>query len=235
MAIQTVVFPWEPGMTTPTARLTLQSNPSTTFNSVTCIELANAPGIYVATFSSVGTGTYYLTPIENGTPVDGVGIVHDMSDIAATFYESELVPPGEATVDEDAIAQAVVDAIQAIPGFTIEVVSSVDDTGTIQVTQGDAYLAANSRNIAIELTGSLPSIEAVCTLRVFFGGTVTEYTGSRTVNSATSITLKFDLTGVQTAAMPVGTFQYEAEVTYASTSNKWTPSTGKFIVKGQLA
>jgi hypothetical protein len=145
-----------------------------------------------------------------------------------------LEAPVSVDVDEAAIADEVVAAIQAIPGFTVEVVSPVDDTGEIQVTQGDAYLEANSRNISITLTGSLPSLASACKFRVFFGGTVTEYDGTVEVVTPTNYKLKCDLTGVQTAAMPVGTFQYEVEVTYASTTNKWTPSTGKFIVKGQI-
>lgn len=121
-----------------------------------------------------------------------------------------------------------------LSGFTIEVISPTDSNGTIEVRQGDAYLAANSRNISIGLTGSLPSLESACTLRVFFGGTKTEYTGAITVNSATDYTLKFDLTGAQTAAMPAGVFSYEVEVTFASTTNKWTPSTGQFTVLSQI-
>lgn len=143
----------------------------------------------------------------------------------------------EATISEaaaDAIAAAVVDGIQAIPGFEVSVTSPTDSTGSIEVVQGDAYLEANSRHLSITLTGSLPSLETACKYRVFFGGTVTEYTGTVQVVSATNYRLKCDLTGTQTAAMPVGTFQYEVEVTYLSTTNKWTPSRGKFIVKGQL-
>lgn len=158
-----------------------------------------------------------------------------VSSVNPTGYVGSFILAAIRTdIDEEALALAVVAEIQAIPGFTVEVVSPTNETGQIEITQGDAYLEANSRNLAVTLTGSLPSLETACSFKFFFGGTVTTIAGTIETVSATNYKLKCDLTGVQTAAMPVGAFQYEVEVTYASTTNKWTPSKGKFIVKGQL-
>lgn len=154
---------------------------------------------------------------------------------AAEFFTNQ--PAVSVELDQEAIddiSAGVVAGIQAIPGFTVEVTSPTNSNGSMEVQQGDAYLEANNRHQRITLTGSLPLIEEACTLRVFFGGSVSTYTGTRVVNSATNYTLKFDLTGVQTAAMPVGEFSYEVETTYFGTTNKWTPSKGKFTVFAQL-
>lgn len=187
------------------------------------------------------------------TAVNAIGVIVTAIQVIVNKLGTMLVDattPGNSTFTEEAfenheaipltaqdiedIAEAVVTDIQAIPGFTVEVVSPTDTNGEMEVRQGDSYLVANSRNLAIALSGSLPLLETACSLKVFFGGTVTTYTGTITVNTSTSYTLKFDLTGTQTAAMPVGTFSYEAEVTYQGTSNKWTPSTGIFTVLPQL-
>lgn len=237
MATPTIVFPWSPGMATPSARITDISDSSITQLSVSCTERTNSPGIYEAVFNAPAAGDYYIIPRSAGVNQEGVGIVFGVTNTAETFYESELVPPGEVTITEDnidEIATGVVAAIQAIPGFTVEVTQPTNSAGAIEVRQGDSYLVVDNRNASIGLTGPLPSLESACALRVFFGGTVTSFVGSVLVVDSTHVTLKFPFTGTETAAMPAGTFTYEAEVTLAGTSNKWTPSTGSFTVLPQL-
>lgn len=131
--------------------------------------------------------------------------------------------------------EEIVAGIQAIPGFSVEVVSPIDENGAIEVRQGDSYLIINNRNISINITGTLPTLEDACSLNVFFGGNKVTYTGTVTVNTPNAdYTLKFELTGAQTAAMPIGVFTYEAEVLFDGTTNEWTPSSGSFTVKPQI-
>lgn len=146
----------------------------------------------------------------------------------------ELDPDDIQTI-VDGVSEGVISDILAIPDFSVESVSPSDDEGNHEVRQGDAYLETNSRHLRVALTGSLPLLETACKFRVFFGGTVTEYNATVEVVDSTHYFLKCDLTGTQTAAMPVGTFQFEWEVTFFGTSNKWTPSSGEIVVKGQLA
>lgn len=232
----TIRFPWVPASGIDHLLITKIGTPATTQISNSMSEVS--PGIFEAIFTTlVVDGDYYITPRIGTVNQDGVGTVFGLTNDSATYLETELLAPGAVTISQgniDDIADGVVDAIQAIPGFSVEVISPVNTRGEIEITQGDAYLVANSRNLQVGLTGALPSLESICTFRFFFGGTVVTVSGTVVVVSATNYTLKCDLTGIQTAAMPVGTFQYEVEVTYFNTTNKWTPSKGRFTVEGQL-
>lgn len=237
MATVTIVFPWVPGLASPGARIIKTDDDTVYFDSASCTEGSNALGIYTATFTNPTAGDYYIIPYSSSSPQDGVGVVFGVTNTVTTFYESTLTQQALTLSGDDItdIANTVVAGIQAIPGFTVEVVSPTDDSGAIEIRQGDAYLIANSRHIPIGLTGSLPSLESACSLHLIIGSTKFTYAGTVTVNSATSYTLKFELTGAQTAALPAGVFFYEAEVTYQGTSNKWTPSTGTFTIFSQAA
>lgn len=234
MATPTIVFPWSSAMATPSARITKVDDDSVTQVSTSCVERTNAPGIYDAAFSNPVAGDYYIIPRSAGVNQEGIGIVFNVTNTASIFYESEL---SELTLSDEIvedISTKVIAGLQAIPGLTVEVTSPTDENGAIEVRQGDAYLVANNRNASIGLTGSLPLLETACSLHVFFGGNKVTYSGTITVNSSTSYTLKFPFTGTETAAMPVGTFMYEAETTYQGTTNKWTPSSGTFTVLPQI-
>src|SRR3990167_6137597 len=198
MATVTIVFPWTPGLVTPSARISKIDDDSITFLSATCVEKPNGKGIYVATFTSPTAGNYYINPRSAGVDEDGVGIV-----------------------------------------FVVNVNSPVDTSGSIQIVQGDSYLDSLGNPISIGLTGSLPSLEAACLLRINFGVRTVEIEGVVIVVDSTNYTLSFDLegdvlTGVDSIGMPPGLFNYEVEVTYLGTTNKWTPSIGLCTVVGQI-
>ena len=242
MATVTIVFPWTPGLVTPSARISKIDDDSITFLSATCVEKPNGKGIYVATFTSPTAGNYYINPRSAGVDEDGVGIVFGVTDIASTFYESDLVPPGNITISQnniDDISAGVVAVIQGLPEFVVNVNSPVDTSGSIQIVQGDSYLDSLGNPISIGLTGSLPSLEAACLLRINFGVRTVEIEGVVIVVDSTNYTLSFDLegdvlTGVDSIGMPPGLFNYEVEVTYLGTTNKWTPSIGLCTVVGQI-
>lgn len=232
----TIRFPWVPGLSVPGLNITKQDDSGVTASSDSCTEFS--PGIYDAVFAAITPGDYFIVPTSSTVEQDGIGTVFGVLNTGATFLETDLLAPGTVSIsseDIENIAAQTVAGLQSIPGFTIEVVSPTDSDGEMTVRQGDAYLVVNDRHQRIALSGSLPALESACTLRVFFGGSVTSYTGDIVVNSGTSYTLRFPFTGAETAAMPVGTFTYEVEVTYDGTTNKWTPSTGNFIVQPQLA
>src|SRR3990167_3871955 len=129
MATVTIVFPWTPGLVTPSARISKVDDDTVTFLSDTCIEQPNAKGIYVATFTAPTAGDYYINPRSAGVDEDGVGTVFDVTDTVSTFYESDLVPPGSVTISQaniDDIAAGVVSEIQALPEFVVNVTSPVD-------------------------------------------------------------------------------------------------------------
>jgi len=238
MATPTVLFPWETGLVL-TAGLILISDDTIIFSSASCTEKPNAKGIYAATFTSPTAGDYFIVPYLSGVALDGVGTVFSLTDTSAVFRETELLAPGSVTMSQgniDDISDGVVAAIQAIPGFSVQIISPTAEDGTIRIRQGDAYLAANSpaNPIQLSITGSLPTLEAACTLRIFTGMASVSITGTVTVVSATNYTLKFDITGTVSAALPAGLFDYEVEVTYFGTTNKWTPSSGQITVLPQI-
>lgn len=234
-------FTWVPNLTSPGLNVT-NIDTSATDATESCVE--SSPGIYDASFTSLLAGDYYVVPTSSGVGVDGVGVVFGVLNNSATYLETSLRPPGTVTLDDSAIediASGVVAGIQLIPGFTVSVVSPTAVSGRVEITQGDSYLEDDSRHIPFTLTGSLPPLEELCYLYVFFGGSVTAYEGIVEVISSTNYRLKFDLTGVQTAVMPTGEFNYAVEVVYVGTiteeiedGNRWTPCRGVFAVIPQL-
>jgi hypothetical protein len=239
MATATVEFPWLTGLTL-TCRLVKRDDDITVLNSATCVEKTNAKGVYAATFSNPTAGDYFLLALSGGNPISGaIGCVFNLTNTADTFYEIDLLEPASSggTLTEgdiDNITDSVVAGMQAIPGFSVEVVQPIDEDGEITVKQGDAYLVADSRHVPIAITGSLPLLEEACSLKVFFGGTTITYTGDIVVNSATSYTARIPFTGTETAAMPAGRYTYELETTFDGTTNKWTPQSGTFVVLPQV-
>lgn len=237
MATQTVVFPWEPGLTNPTARLTLTTNDATVFNSVTCVERTNAPGIYVATFANVGTGDYYITPREDGVDVEGVGIVHGVSNVASTFFESELVAPGSVTLseqDKEDIINGVILGIQDIPNFTLEVISPTNENGDVEIIQGDDY-SEGSRRVSAHMTGTLPDLKTPCKLRILTGGVTYEFEGAvNVITPNADYYLYFPITSEQSLTLIPGSHTHQMIVTFDTTEKDWTPFEGNFTIKPRI-
>lgn len=175
-------------------------------------------------------GTAEMATAETEINTGGTSTFDGTTDSLEAIKDASGGGAGDCPTVEEIVA-----GIQAIPGFSVEVVSPIDENGAIEVRQGDSYLIINNRNISINITGTLPTLEDACSLNVFFGGNKVTYTGTVTVNTPNAdYTLKFELTGAQTAAMPIGVFTYEAEVLFDGTTNEWTPSSGSFTVKPQI-
>lgn len=134
----------------------------------------------------------------------------------------------EATVDENAIATAVV---AEIGGTTITVVSPVTSASTIELVQGDDYYHADSRALTFTLTGTLPAYtDATTTLQLESGRKVVVVSGTVVTATGDTRVVRFEVTKANTKLLPetdVGQFRV---VVVLSNGHETTPATGALTV-----
>lgn len=153
----------------------------------------------------------------------------------------------EATVDEEALAAAVVAAISeegvvdeaavaaavvtALAALTITVQSPVASSGTITIYQGDDYVAAEGTSIAVTVAVSGAPILTGATIRLKLDEAT--WTATACTSDGTDWTITFEPDATATAALSAGTRPYELEATLASGSVR-TLSRGVFVVESDI-
>jgi hypothetical protein len=151
-----------------------------------------------------------------------------------------LVSALGATTTVGGYVKSIIDAIKAktdiIGASSVTVTSPVTDANTIELVQGDDYLAADARQLDFTYSGQPSFTGGTCKLRFTQGRSntaVLEVTG--TVTSATNV--RFEPTAAQTATLTAGSLQFEVEVTL-SNGHIITPTAligGRANVRAQAA
>lgn len=226
---QTIQFSAPSGLTGVTAKV-FPLGSDTPTATVTATEATNRLGQFIAT-TTLAVADYEVIPFDDtGFPL-GDWIVEITAasgnfickDSAAVLGDvgGTVVGGVEATVDEEAIAQAVVSGIGS---SQIEFVGPLSEAGTrMKIVTGDSYSVASGQSLTFSITNRPELIGYIPTIRL--EGESTDFATAPAITSGTQSIVFNDVSQARTLAIEnIGKLAYQ--VRFIDGDEEATPITG---------